>query len=85
MLSSYYLHFVAVPNKDCLTGRREVADCSIDGDISVGGVGALADGQKGLLQAEPLTLLQHTQKLIFFLKFLLIMFLRSYTILFFAH
>jgi|LakMenEpi03Aug12_release.lakeMendotaPanAssembly.Ray.scaffolds.fasta_scaffold5204311_1 hypothetical protein len=58
------LHFVAVPNKDRLTGRGEVADCSIgDGDISVGGVGAVADGEKGLLQAEPLTLLQHTTEM----------------------
>jgi hypothetical protein len=66
------LCFVAVPNKDCFTRRGEDADCSIDGDISVGGVGAVADGQKGLLQAEPLTLLQHTQKLIFFVSFYLL-------------
>jgi hypothetical protein len=60
------LHFVAVPNKDRLTGRGEVADYSIgDGDVSVGGIGAVAFGQKSLLQAEPLTLLQHTQKLNF--------------------
>ncbi len=58
------LHLVAVPNKDRLTGRGEVADCSTgDGDISVGGIGAVAFGQKSLLQAEPLTLLQHAQQL----------------------